>query len=393
MIGGLGYVRAPENSTYRLSSVAAKDIWVEPASRAQAEVTVSPAKLPAGVRPGGTRGISSPRVLCDLFWVGRYAERAEGMARLLTVTRERYHEYHLRANADGSECVPVLLGALGRITGTDTTGADVRATLWSLTADRERPGSLAQSVERLGLAVRAVRDQMSKDTWMVLRSVERMLAQLSGPAATRPRDDDTELAAVHAMTLAGMLALSGVAAESVVRDVDWTMTDIGKRIERGLWLTALLDATLRTARSPGAEQTIVESTLVVCESSVIYLRRNPGMVNVASIAELVLFEAENPRSLAYQLERLRADLRALPGASGSSRAERLVDEISARLRRLDPADLDQVAADGERTELAGLLRGMHDGLLELADVITSTQLSLPGEMQPLWGPDLRRVVP
>jgi hypothetical protein len=36
---------------------------------------------------------------------------------------------------------------------------------------------------------------------------------------------------------------------------------------------------------------------------------------------------------------------------------------------------------------------MHSGLRELADVITATQLSLPGEMQPLWGPDLRRVVP
>jgi uncharacterized alpha-E superfamily protein len=107
----------------------------------------------------------------------------------------------------------------------------------------------------------------------------------------------------------------------------------------------------------------------------------------------VLFEAENPRSLAYQLERLRADLRALPGASGSSRAERLVDEIGTRLRRLDPADLDRVGADGQRAELARLLSGMHDELLELADVITSTQLSLPGEMQPLWGPDLRRVVP
>jgi uncharacterized circularly permuted ATP-grasp superfamily protein len=121
--------------------------------------------------------------------------------------------------------------------------------------------------------------------------------------------------------------------------------------------------------------------------------RNLGVVSVATVAELVLFEAENPRSLAYQLERLRADLRALPGASGSSRAERLVDEIGTRLRRLDPADLDRVGADGRRAELAALLSGMHDGLLELADVITSTQLSLPGEMQPLWGPDLRRVVP
>jgi uncharacterized circularly permuted ATP-grasp superfamily protein/uncharacterized alpha-E superfamily protein len=401
MIGGLGYVLAPGHAAYGLNTVAAKDIWVRPPTRAQAEVTAPAVELAPAVKPGGTRGISSPRVLSDMFWIGRYSERAEGMTRLLTVTRERCHEYRHRGDTDGSQCVPVLLGALGRVTGTDTADADTQATLWSLTVDRERPGSLAQSVERLGLAARAVRDQMSRDTWMVLGGVERTLAELSESSPGPPGEpgepsapaDDTELAAVQAATLAGMLALSGVAAESVVRDVDWTMTDIGKRIERGLWLTALLEATLLKARSPGAEQTIIESTLVACESSVIYLRRNLGAVGVATVAELALFDAENPRSLAYQLERLRADLRALPGASGSSRAERLVDEISTRLRRLDPAALDQVNADGQRAKLAGLLSGMHDGLLDLADVITATQLSLPGEMQPLWGPDRLRVVP
>jgi uncharacterized circularly permuted ATP-grasp superfamily protein/uncharacterized alpha-E superfamily protein len=395
MIGGLGYVLAHGNAAYKLNTVAAKDIWVRPPTRAQAEVTIPAVELPA-MKPSGTGGVSSPRVLSDLFWLGRYAERAESMARLLTVTRERYHEYRYRQDTDASECVPVLLAALGQITGTDDAHADAPRTLWSLTVDRGRPGSLAQSVERLGLAARAVRDQMSKDTWMVLGSVERALAQLSGPFAAlvvEPMADDTVLGSAHAMTLAGMLALSGVAAESMVRDVDWTMTDIGKRIERGLWLAALLHATLGKAHSPGAEQTIIESTLVACESSVIYLRRNVGAVSVAAVAELVLFDAENPRSLVYQLERLRADLKALPGASGSSRAERLVDEISTRLRRLDPADLDVVTAEGEHAELTELLEGMHDGLCDLSGVITAAQLSVPGEMQPLWGPDRRRMVP
>jgi uncharacterized alpha-E superfamily protein len=351
--------------------------------------------------PGGAPGVTSPRVLSDMFWLGRYAERAEGMVRLMAVTRERLHEYHHRDGTEGAQCVPVLLGALGRVTGTDTTGAKPLATLWSLTVDPDRPGSLAQSVERLGLAARAVRDQMSKDTWMVLGGVDRALSQLSSLGRDGSLDglpdgetgDDTVLAAAHSATLAGMLALSGVAAESVVRDVDWTMADIGKRIERGLWLTDLLAATLVTARSVGAEHTIIESTLVACESSVIYLRRNRGAVSVVTVAELVLFDPENPRSLAYQLERLRAGLRALPGSSGSSRAERSVDDIAIRLRRLDPARLDRVNADGKRAELAGLLDGIHKALLELADVIKASQLSLPGEMQPLWGPDRRRVMP
>jgi uncharacterized alpha-E superfamily protein len=406
MIGGLGYVLAPGDAAYALKTVAAKDVWVRAPERVTVEL-VSPLDLPA-VTPSPTRAVSSPRVLADMFWTGRYSERAEHMARLLTVTRERYHEFHYRRDMDGSECVPVLLTALGHLTGTDT-GADgdypemiatAQSTLWSLTADRHRPGSLAQSVERLGLVVRSVRDQMSNDTWMVLAGLERALlhspASVSGRPANEPPDSQAEgeafLTATTNLTLAGMLALSGVAAESMIRDVGWTMMDIGKRIERGLDVTSLLSAALTTARSPGAEETIAESTLVVCESSVIYRRRMLGKVSVSAIADLVLFDVDNPRSLAYQLERLRTGLKALPSSSGSSRPERMVDEIVTRLRRVDPADLDEVE-DGKRAELAGLLDAMHRDLRELSNVITTAHLSLPGGMQHLWGPDERRLVP
>ncbi|HYR15511.1 MAG TPA: circularly permuted type 2 ATP-grasp protein [Mycobacterium sp.] len=400
MIGGLGYLLAPGNAAYRLNTVAAKDIWVRTPIRVTAERIPSAVELP-GMTPSSTRAVSSPRVLSDLFWMGRYAERAENMARLLTVTRERYHEYRYRREMDGSECVPVLLTALGQITGTNTgAGGDyaeivatAQSTLWSLTADRHRPGSLAQSVERVSLAARAVRDQMSNDTWMVLAAVERAVLHRPADPPESLAEGDAFLASTNNLTLAGMLALSGVAAESMVQDVGWTMMDIGKRIERGLGLTAVLRATLTTTGSAGAEQTITESTLMACESSVIYRRRNPGKVSVAAVAELVLFDAENPRSLVYQLERLRANLKALPGSSGSSRPERLVDEIAMRLRRLDPADLEDVTPEGTRAELAELLNGTHRDLRELSGLITATHLSLPGGMQPLWGPDERRVMP
>ena len=403
MIGGLGYVVAPGNSAYRVNTLAAKDVWVNAPQRVTAEriPPVSVELVSAIAVPSPTRAVSSPRVLADLFWMGRYAERAEGMARLLTVTRERYHEYRYRLDLDESQCVPVLLAAVGSITGTDTgDAADAHemiaiapSTLWSATADRHRSGSLAQSVERLGLAARAVRDQMSNDTWMVLAGVERAVLRPSAVPPQSPNVAEGYLATAHSQTLAGMLALSGVAAESMVQDVGWTVMDLGKRIERGLALTALLRATLTAVRSVAAERAVAESALVVCESSVIYRRRNPGLISIAAIAELLLFDAENPRSLIYQLERIRSDLKPLPGASGSSRPERLIDELATRLRRLDPADLEEVSEDGTRAELAGLLDGVHAGLRDLSGVITAAHLSLPGGMQPLWGPDERRVMP
>jgi uncharacterized circularly permuted ATP-grasp superfamily protein/uncharacterized alpha-E superfamily protein len=403
MVGGLGYVLAPGEAAFELKSIAAKDVWVRPHARVKGYSAASDTATAQPVQlPSGTRFISSPRVLSDLFWIGRYAERAESLARLLIVSRERYHEYRYREDMAGSECVPVLLASLGQLTGTDAGAAGsysetvggAQRTLWSMTVDRHRTGSLAQSVDRLGLAARSVRDQMSNDTWMVLGAVERALSeQADSPPSDQNESlvaDDTQLAAAQQQALAGMLALSGVAAESMVHDAGWTMMDIGKRIERGLALSSLLRSGLGLARNAEAERAITESILIACESSVIYRRRNLGMVSIAAVAELLLFDGENPRSLAYQLERLRLNLRALPGSSGSSRPERLVDEIGARLRRLDPSDLEGVDADGRRTAFEELLGGMHRALRDLSDIITRTQLSVPGGMQPLWGRDQDR---
>ena len=404
MIGGVGYVLAPGPAAYTLQTVAAKDVWVRPTERARAETVSLPSPAPPAKTAAGTWGVSSPRVLSDLFWIGRYGERAENMARLLLVARDRFHVYRHQQHTEESECVPVLMAALGRITGTDAAadgdgardGAEMIAvapsTLWSLTVDPDRPGSLVQSVEGLALAARAVRDQMSNDTWMVLAGVERALAQRREPPDSLA-EADAVLASAQVQTLSGMLTLSGVAGESMVRDVGWTMMDIGKRIERGIWLTALLRATLTAVRRAAAERTIIEAMLVACESSVIYRRRTVGQVSVAAVAELMLFDAQNPRSLLYQVERLRANLKDLPGASGSSRPERLVDEIGTLLRRSHPAELEVVSADGLRAQLDDLLGSVHAGLRELAEVITTTQLALPGGMQPLWGPDVRRVMP
>jgi len=400
MIGGVGYVLAPGSAAYTLTTVAAKDVWVRPTERARAETI----KLPSAPSPvktaAGTWGVSSPRVLSDLFWMGRYGERAESMARLLIVARDRFHVWRHQQNNEESECVPVLMAALGRITGTDT-GADndhaeviaiTPSTLWSLTVDPNRAGSLIQAADGLGLAARSVRDQLSSDTWVVLAGVERTLVHKAEPPDSLA-EADAVLATAQSQTLVAMLTLAGVASESMVQDVGWTLMDIGKRIERGLDLTALLNATVTTVRAPAAERTVIESTLIAAESAVTYRRRTAGEVSVAALAELMLFDATNPRSLVYQLERLRTDLGDLPGSSGSSRPQRMVAEISTLLRRSNPAELEAVAADGRRKELAELLTAVHTALRELAEVITATQLALPSDIQPLWGGDERRIMP
>ena len=70
------------------------------------------------------------------------------------------------------------------------------STLWSLTVNPNRAGSLIQAADGLGLAARSVRDQLSNDTWMVLANVERALAQRSEPPQSLA-EADTLLASAH----------------------------------------------------------------------------------------------------------------------------------------------------------------------------------------------------
>lgn len=379
--------------------VAAKDVWVRAVERivpVDTRVAASgpQPEHPPAFRAPGVDVVSSPRVLGDLFWMGRYGERAEAAARLLATTYDVYQDFRYRPWLDGSECLPVLLRALGRVTGTmfaydETQAGSARDELVSLTVDQTRAGSLAYAVHRYGQAARSVRDQLSHDTWMVLSGADRAIASytadVSGGRTESASDNVGKLSAVHSAVLAGMLALSGVGAESMVHDSGWYVMDIGKRIERGLTLATLLRAALTTQRTESLDRLITESVLRATESSVTFRRRHHGRTRLAAVAQLLLFDQGNPRSLAYQLITLAADLRALPGMSGSSRPQRLVAEASALLSRVDPAELETVDATGERRELAKLLDAQLAVLRAVSESFEATKLSRPGAIQPLWG--------
>ncbi len=372
--------------------------WVRTPQRVTAErgavisvELVAPARSPA---PPGRSAL--PACSSDLFGMGRYAERAEGRPGCSRSTRERYHEFRYRPDLEESQCVPVLLAALG---------SDHRAPIPATRDDDHEMIAIASAALwsanlRTGTGRARSRNRSSASRWPRGRCVTRCPttpgwcwpgsnARLLRPSAALPESPTppTSISPTqHSQTLAGMLALSGVAAESMVQDIGWTMMDLGKRIERGLALTALLRATLTKIRaSAEAERAVTESALVACESSVIYRRRNPGQINIAAIAELVLFDAENPRSLIYQLEQIRIR---------SRRPCRIVGLVAVRnvwstnwpprLRRLDPAGPEEVTGEGTCAELAALLDGMHAACVDPSVVITAAHLSCPAACN-RWG--------
>ncbi|EFV13885.1 circularly permuted type 2 ATP-grasp protein [Segniliparus rugosus] len=400
--GGLGQVMARGKVQGLPVSTATKDIWVaQPATGAArgkqqseqgARVVAMDVPQPSPPEARADETVTSPRVLADLFWIGRYGERAEALARLLIVIRERLQEQRSSSGPDVPFAEPLqsLFGAVPQVTAGPEYGAEIGVEfglreLRSFTFDRERSGSLAQSVDRLGNAAQGVRDQLSVDTWMVLADLERALEQpLQQSSQISWADEIVQLSIAQSQVLAGMLALSGLAAESMVHDPGWRLMDIGKRIERALQLTALVRATLVKQYEPDVERPLTEAVLSSVESAVIYRRRHHLRVRVSTVAELLFFDVDNPRSLLYQLEALRRNLMALPDAARSTRAEHALESLFSLLRRIEPDELERVSPEGERAALAQWLTAVHTGLGDLATVIERSRLTPPSQMRPLW---------
>ncbi|WP_108667335.1 circularly permuted type 2 ATP-grasp protein [Euzebya rosea] len=313
----------------------------------------------------------------NLYWLGRYAERAEGVARLLREIEARRTEFHEATSGPGVACITALLQAVTQVTttypgfvgpGADRRLASPQAELTSLASDERRPGTLAHAIRNLLDSVDVVRDQLSGDTWLVVVDLQRRLAR-TDPANRMPTAEPGELRLDDmARVLHGLLSIQGLAAENMIRDAGWRFMDAGRRIERGLQILALLRATTTHVREEAADGLVAESVLRVAESIITYRRRYRSTARVSTLLDLLLVDPDNPRSLTYQFDRLAEDLTMLPGHPGAGRVsatERPVLEASTALRVADTDHLASDQSDQVRGELDDFLSHLY-GLMSRA---------------------------
>jgi uncharacterized circularly permuted ATP-grasp superfamily protein/uncharacterized alpha-E superfamily protein len=319
----------------------------------------------------------SSRAAENLFWMGRYAERADAMARLVRAVHDRRNDFQRAANPAGTECLQVLLTALTQVSATypgfvgegaaahlDAPGAE----LFALVVDDKRPGTLAHAVRHLVGAAQAVRDQLGSDTWMAVGTLEHEIQEL------RTSDPDHLMVVQHTLgrIVQGLLALSGLFGEGMERDPGWRFMDAGRRLERGQQLVALLLATVNVERSTATDSLLLESVLIAAESIITYRRRYRSQAQLETLLDLLLVDPDNPRSLACQLDQLAVDVRLLPRLDNGPRLsepERLVLEASTALRLADTAALARSGASGARPELEEVLRRIQELLYRTAVAI------------------------
>ena len=349
---------------------ASRDVWVLKATPGEPDQGLADV-LPLTAARTSTSTV--PRVLESMWWAGRYAERAEDLLRLVLATHQLADDR--AGTTDGLE---VVAGAVARLAG--RVHDDLDAELASVLLDRDRPGTVAHSVEGLRDALDGVRDQLSPDVWRVFGSAGRAAAVLTA----HPRG--AQVAESAGRMLTGVLALQGVTA-SMIRDPGWHVMALGRHLERSRQLVHLLAATATVRRGADVDREVLDAVLVGAESAVTHRRRYRGYVRTGSVLELLLRDAENPRSLAFCLDAAAGHLAALPASTGSTRPERLLADLSAEVEAADVATLVAIGGVG-RPNLAALLDRAGLRLDALAEAVTDVHLTAGPAPRPLSALDL-----
>jgi uncharacterized circularly permuted ATP-grasp superfamily protein/uncharacterized alpha-E superfamily protein len=379
MPGGLTRV-APSRDSFDVSGQAgglSKDTWI---LATEPEKQISLLATTAAGMPGLHHEGDLPSGAADsLYWVGRYAERAEQSARVMRTTLRLYRDaVEYRGEAD-RVCLGDFLQGITHLTTSypgfvgpqgEARRADPVTELFALAKDKQRRGSISFDLQALLAAAYAVRDRLSGDTWRIVNSIRDQLEHLQAVPPGRLNALQTCLDEL----ITTLIALAGGAQESMLRAQAWLFLDMGRRIERALLLISLLRSTLIARRSPQVETLLLESALRSADSLRAYRRAYHGQPLIAPVLNLLLQEPANPRSLVFQLKQLKELVDALPRDEDVRMTEqqRLVLDALRRLQLARLEDLVQFdSARPSRTQLDQLLGGIAGLLRSTSDALAS----------------------
>ncbi len=313
MAGGLTRTAAEEGNLIIANQLGglSKDTWI---IAPEPERIVDVLKEPAEEEPLYNTAVLPSHTGENLFWVGRYTERVLGNARFLRTVVQYITEGNRLMEKNDIHTEQCLLKALTQYSYTYPGFLESRKKtenpwpeLKDILFNESRAGSLKSNYNLFSRSVFAIREHWSTDAWRLLRSMEE--EWMSGH-----ENNNINIAIINPLNslITSMVAFMGLNRESISREHGWAILDAGRKIEYSSLLVNMLLATLINKHPEEVEYNLQESVLTSNESLVNYRYKYRAPIQLGLVLDLMLFDPNNPRSLQYQLDRLKVNLDVLP---------------------------------------------------------------------------------
>ncbi len=296
----------------------------------------------------------------SIYWMARYVERAENLARLLDVNET------FSRNALGDQNWAAVLeifddGELfAKLRGAPTN----EAVIHFYTLDAENPNSIQWQLNAVRENARALRPLISTEMWTQINTFH-------GRVSGKRRGDVTEakLSNFCAMVKEGCQLHTGITEGTFVRDEAWYIYEAGRALERADQTTRLLDVKYHLLLPSEAD---VGSRLDVSQWNALlrsaagyhaFRRTHPHGMTPALVAAFMLFDRYFARSVRACMVRLVQMLDEMEAAYGIAPTPETHRRLRALIQTLENESIDEVVGQG----LHEFLDDIQDELIRVSD--------------------------
>jgi uncharacterized alpha-E superfamily protein len=272
------------------------------------------------------------RVADAIYWMARYLERAENIARFIDVNLQLMLDHSTSEQAQW-EPLASITGDIKWFRNKYITATQKNLTEF-LTFDNEYPNSIISCLIAARENARSIREALSSEFW---QETNRFYLTVNGINARKEAEENPhtfyELLRRH-----GCLS-NGMCDFTMTHNDEWHFSQLGRLLERADKTSRLLDVKyfmlLPDAGDIGKPLDIIQWSAVLLSASAFEMHRRRYMeITPANVVEFLVLDREFPRSIVFCLEKAEVSLRAITGSSPgthSNDAERKLGGLRAEL--------------------------------------------------------------
>ncbi|MEQ1897043.1 MAG: alpha-E domain-containing protein [Vicinamibacterales bacterium] len=302
------------------------------------------------------------RVADSVYWIARYIERAENVARFIGVNLNLQIDLPL---SPGQQWQPLIdTSGDAAIFKKRFGGATQARVIEYLAYDHENPSSIVSCLRAARENARSVRETISSEMWAQVNAMFLQIqSQRSLPEPERMLDAFREIRM-------GCHLFAGVTDATMTHNEAWHFMRLGRMLERADKTSRILDVKyfmlLPSPADVGTPYDDIHWAAVLKSVSGFEMyRKRFGRITPADVVDFLVMDREFPRAVRYCIKSASDSLQAITGTSFGGfryRSEQLMGQLRA--------ELDFAAVD------AVIRGGLHEYLDRLQFMMNGIDVSL-----------------